>query len=259
MRILSRDRATNMTQTPLYHQVYNELKERIEAGRYDPRAALPSEAKLGDEFGVSSITVRRALRELALDGIVERRQGIGSFVVEPGRTVVVGMSSFTSDVASGRLRIVRTLLADESVPAVAEMAEKLEVQAGSMLRHLVRLDCEGGAPLSVDEVLIPPALAQGITPRMAASPVFLHLWQKQSGRHLVRTHYDIRVETASEDDRRLLQIDGDVPLLVTGELIHTAEGRPALWIVIRYRGDRSRLAGTVTLVQRQTRRGTVGE
>lgn len=246
-------------ETPLYRQIYLDIRERIDSGSYPGGAALPSEARLGREFGVSLITVRRALQELALDGLIERRQGLGSFVQEPAsRPVVVGMSSFTSDVAAGRLRIVRTLMADELAPAPAEVAKKLSVQAGSLVRHLVRLDAEGGRPLSVDEAFIPPALANGITREMAASPVFLHLWQEKTGVQLVRTQYDITVASPGEDDQRLLQITAEIPLLVTGELIFTAAGGPALWIATRYRGDRCRLSGSVVLLQSKTRQG-VGE
>ena len=245
---------------PLYSQVYDRIRERVESGMYPPGAALPSEARLGEEFGVSLITVRRAIQELALDGLVERRQGLGNFVQEPGqRPVVVGMSSFTSDVASGRLRIVRTLISDELTPASPELADMLGGQTGAMLRHLVRLDTEGAAPLSVDEVFMPPAAANGITPEMAASPVFLHEWQAQSGMQLVRTQYDIGIEPAGERDGELLRVGAETPLLVAGELIFTAAGRPAMWVVTRYRADRCRLSGAVTLVQRETPRGTIGE
>ena len=68
--------------TPLYRTVYDSLKARILAGDYPPDVALPSESRLVHDYGVSLITVRRALHELVLDGLIERRQGVGSFVRE---------------------------------------------------------------------------------------------------------------------------------------------------------------------------------
>jgi GntR family transcriptional regulator len=169
------------------------------------------------------------------------------------------MSSFTSDIEAGRLRLVRTLMADDLVPAPTDVAEKLRVQPGSMLRHFVRLDSEGGSPLSVDEVYMPPALANEITPEIAASPLFMHLWQEASGISLVKTYYDIRVKSPDARDQELLQIGPEVHLLVTGELIFDSTDRASAWIETIYRGDRSQLSASMMLVQKQTDRGLIGE
>ena len=246
--------------TPLYRTIQEELRARIEGGVYARGGALPSEGRLREEFGVSLITLRRALHELALDGLVESRQGIGHFVREAsGSPVTVGLSNFTSQVASGRLRLVRTLMADEVIPASADLAARLGVQPDSLLRHLTRLDREGGSPMSVDEVFIPPARATGITASIASSPLFMHLWQHEMGLELVRTYYEIWVEPATKTDRALLQLDAEIPLLATGELIYDANGQPAAWVITRYRGDRCRLSGMVMLTRKKTRAGVVGE
>lgn len=244
---------------PLYRQVYDQLRQRIFSGAYRRGAALPSEPRLCDEFGVSRITIRRAMHELALDGLIEQRQGLGSFVRSMPQNVEIGLSSFTSDVAAGTLRLVRTLLTDETIPASEHVAAKLGVQPGSMVRHLVRLDDEGGAPLSVDEAFIPPAFAAAITAEVAGSPLFMHLWQIASHIHLTHTFYEIAVRMPDPIDCELLQIAPEVPLLVTGETLLDARNRPIGWILTRYRGDRCHLAGTVKLVQRATKQGTVGE
>ena len=233
---------------PLYRVICEELKQRISSGTYPRGAALPSEGELSKEFGVSLITVRHAIQELVLDGLIERRQGIGSFVRDQPREVIIGLSSFTSDVGAGRLRLVRTLLADDMAPAPPEVAEKLGVQTGSLLRHLVRLDAEGGVPLSVDEAFIPPALGASLTSEMASSPLFLDLWQQQTGMSLARTDISISVESASTADRDWLRIGPDVPLLVTRELIFDTSGRAFLWVVTRYRGDCCRLSSSTMLV-----------
>lgn len=228
-----------MSTAPLYRTVHRELRQRIVTGRYGPGAILPSERRLIDEFGVSLITIRRAMDELVLDGLIERRQGVGSFVREQARGVVVGMSSFTTDVLAGRLRLVRTLLEDGQIPAPSEVALRLSVQEGSMLRHLVRLDREGGAPLSVDEVFAPPAPASWITTEMAGSPSFLHAWQETSGLSFRRTEYEVSAQLPDTADQELLHTSADTPLLVTGELFFQENARPVAWIVTRYRGDRT--------------------
>jgi GntR family transcriptional regulator len=235
--------------TPLYRLIYQELRQRIDSGTLARGQTLPSEPKLVQEFNVSLITIRRAIDELVLDGLVERRQGVGSFVRSGGRKVGVGVSTFNSDVAAGRLRIVRTLLQDDLAPAAQEIADKLGVQPGSMLRHLVRLDAEGGVPLSVDEVYVPPALAAAISADIASSPSFVDLWQEKAGLALQRVEYEINVQVPGQADQDMLGIGPDVPLLVTGELVLDARQEPMLWVVTRYRADRCRLLGSYSLLR----------
>jgi GntR family transcriptional regulator len=251
--------ALTEVRSPLYRKIYEQLADGIYAGQYPRGIALPSEAQLGKEFGVSLITVRRAIQELALDGLVERRQGAGNFVRGAPRNVDIGLSNFTSEVANGRLRLVRTLLVDDLIALPVRVAKKLALQPGSMARHLVRLDNEGGMPLSVDEVYLPPALAKGITTDIASSPLFLHEWQINSGLRLVSTDYEITVQMAQPKDVAWLQIPANLPLLVTVEVGRDAQGQPKIWIESRYRSDRCRLSGNVILAQSKTEHGTVGE
>jgi GntR family transcriptional regulator len=229
---------------PLYRSVYAELRRRIEAREYGPGSAIPPERRLIDDFHVSLITVRRALDELVLDGLIERRQGVGSFVREQPRTIGVDQSRFTADVVNGRLRLVRTLLDDSLAPAGPEAAARLAVQPGSLVRRLSRLDCEGGIPFSIDEVFIPPALAATVSVEIASSPEFMNLWKARAGLTLGRTEYEVSVQMASADDQRTLRVGPECPLLVTGELVTGSAARPLLWVVTRYRGDRTRLCGS---------------
>lgn len=82
--------------TPAYHQMRRTLEEWIAVGRYDIGARLPSESELCTVFGVSRITVRKALGQIAKAGWIAREQGRGSFVRKvPGawvaRTVEIGV------------------------------------------------------------------------------------------------------------------------------------------------------------------------
>ncbi len=68
---------------PLYEQIADVLAARIKDGTYQPRRRLPSEAGIVDEFGVSRITGRSALRLLVSRGLAVTVRGKGTFVVEP--------------------------------------------------------------------------------------------------------------------------------------------------------------------------------
>ncbi|MCU6712338.1 GntR family transcriptional regulator [Paenibacillus sp. J5C_2022] len=68
----------------LYHQIFDAVREDIEAGKYAAEQQLPTELELTKHYGVSRITVKRALEELELHGYIDRKQGSGSFVRSAG-------------------------------------------------------------------------------------------------------------------------------------------------------------------------------
>src|SRR5438128_9209824 len=80
--MLKRDTAD----VPKYRHVYRTLEGGIQAGRWKEGDRLPSEAELVRLFGTSRITVGRAVRDLQLAGLVERRAGSGSYVKPRGRS-----------------------------------------------------------------------------------------------------------------------------------------------------------------------------
>lgn len=69
----------------LYRQIIDRLKREISDGRLHPGTALPSFRQLAQDLLVSVITVKRAYEELEREGIIFRRQGLGTFVAEQGR------------------------------------------------------------------------------------------------------------------------------------------------------------------------------
>ncbi|MEM9955615.1 MAG: GntR family transcriptional regulator [Chloroflexota bacterium] len=70
---------------PLYYQVYNSLRERIESGEFKPGDALPPERQLGTEYDVSRITIVKALDTLVRDNLIEKQQGRGTFVLDQNK------------------------------------------------------------------------------------------------------------------------------------------------------------------------------
>jgi len=75
---------TPAAEGPLYQQIVNAVKREIAADRLPPGSPLPSFRALAEELLVSLITVKRAYEELEREGIIYRRQGLGTFVAEKG-------------------------------------------------------------------------------------------------------------------------------------------------------------------------------
>ena len=79
--------SATLAEAPLapYARVKKHLKEGLAAGRWTPGELMPSETELVAEFGVSRMTVNRALRELQAEGLVDRSQGVGTFAAQLNR------------------------------------------------------------------------------------------------------------------------------------------------------------------------------
>lgn len=91
-----RDALKQDTRTPLYHQLYTLLKNSILNGTFASDTQMPTEAHLSEYFDVSRITAKRAMDELASDGLVERRRGRGTRVTydyapQPLQAPLIGM------------------------------------------------------------------------------------------------------------------------------------------------------------------------
>ena len=129
---------------PLYLRVYRLIADEIASGNLGPGDRLPSERDLTERLGVSRATVRRALGELAEDGLVEASAGRGSFVatgplVEPPNELL----SFTELGRRHGLQATARVLRLESRPATIEEAEAFGVAPGADLVELERLRLPG--------------------------------------------------------------------------------------------------------------------
>jgi GntR family transcriptional regulator len=148
---------------PLYHQLKENLLAAIEGGRWKIDEQLPNETALAKHFGVSKITVRQALRELASMGYIRREQGRGTFVSKPKFSEGPReLTSFTEEMRRYRLPASSRVLEQKVVPADAAVAEALDIEEGDEVLLLKRLRLAGGEPMGIQTAHIPLALAPGI-------------------------------------------------------------------------------------------------
>lgn len=159
VRPVSRD-----SQIPLYHQVANNLRERILSGAWPAGRRIPAEQELTRLYGASRITIRQALANLQQEGLISREPGRGSFVRDP--TITAGprrLTSFTEEMrAHGQVPSSRVLSLGE-VPADEAVAEKLGIKSGDPVIRLERLRFGAGEPVGIQTAHLPsarfPALA----------------------------------------------------------------------------------------------------
>ena len=158
----------------LYASVETVLAGEITDGDLKVGDQLPTEDSLIARFGVSRITVRRAIQNLVSRGLVEIRRGKGTFVVAPKITQdLTELSGFVEDMhAVGRKPTAR-VLGREIVPADATVAAQLALTRGERVVRIRRVRLANGIPLSFDETFLPLEIGKKIiTNNLKVEPIF---------------------------------------------------------------------------------------
>ncbi|WP_114968794.1 histidine utilization repressor [Rhodoferax ferrireducens] len=148
------------TQLPAYEQVKAFVKAQINCGAWRPGDAVPSEAALQQQFGVSRMTVNRAVKELAVEGLVTRVQGSGTVVAQLHRiSNTLALRDIHEEVLErGHAHTARVVLL-ESLRANAAMARTLQLRTGAKVFHSVLVHCEDGVPIQFEDRHVNPAAA----------------------------------------------------------------------------------------------------
>lgn len=197
---------------PAYEQVKAFIKGRISSGEWKPGDAVPSEAALIERFGISRMTVNRALRELAGEGLVTRVQGSGTRVAQLHRiSSRLTIRDIHEEVAErGHVHTTRVLLVEE-VKAGAELAQSLGVRPGGKAFHTVLVHLENGVPIQYEDRYVNPAAAPGYidTDFSRVSPT-LHLLEHAP---LTEASYSIEACLPTAEEAKQLDIKRTDPCL----------------------------------------------
>ncbi|WP_243062672.1 GntR family transcriptional regulator [Humibacter sp. RRB41] len=140
---------------PLYFQVAQRIEQAISDGTLPPGARLENEIALGERFGLSRPTVRRAMQDLVDKGLLVRRRGIGTQVVRRPVTRKVELTSLYDDLERSDKHPQTTLLSRLIVDADDHVADVLSIPPRSSVLHVLRLRLTDGVPLAVLENFLP--------------------------------------------------------------------------------------------------------
>ncbi|SOC82861.1 GntR family transcriptional regulator, histidine utilization repressor [Ensifer adhaerens] len=146
--------------TPLYAGVKQIILSKIQSGEWPPKHRVPSENELVLELGVSKMTANRALRELASEGELIRRQGVGSFVAErKGVSTLFEVRNIAEEIAERGHSHEASVIALAEVSASPEIADALSLDIGSAVFHSLIVHKENGVPVQIEDRYVHPEIA----------------------------------------------------------------------------------------------------
>jgi GntR family histidine utilization transcriptional repressor len=198
-----------------YARVKQFLKEGLADGTWPPGALMPSEAELVAQFGVSRMTVTRALKELQAEGLVERAQGVGTFASRLHRvSSTLTIRDLHEEIEARGHRHHAVVHLQRAEKAAAALAAQLGLAPGARVFHTLIVHHENGVPLQCEDRYVNPACSPGYlgTDFTKTTPTQL-LFETTA---LWRAQYSIEAEAATAEEARLLGIGAhDACLVVT--------------------------------------------
>ena len=220
--------------TPLYIQVANSIREIIRDGSLDVGGALPSERTLSELTGASRVTIRKAIDQLAEEGLLLRRHGSGTYVAPRIEQHSGDLTSFSADAetrgeAPASIWIVKAL----SAPT-AEEAAILAVSPTTRVARLGRVRLADGEPLAIEHAVVPAGLLPGLDQVRDSLYAALDL----RGNRPVRGEQRLRASTATSVEAGLLSIKEGSEILRIERRTFLADGAPVELTRSAYRGDR---------------------
>jgi GntR family transcriptional regulator len=224
---------------PLHRQLFLVLHDEIARGALAPGDALPTEQTLGDQFGVSRITVRRALADLADAGLIERRQGVGSFVRDqPPSRRNAGGGSFMDELRQTEFETEVDVIELDSRTVPKAIADQLgRERALHILR--VRRERRTSEPLMITEAWLPDDLSDTVTEDvLSRAPLYRLL--ADAGIELDRVQHEITAEIAGPRNAQLLNTAIGSALIRVNRLAF-ANGQPHHYLSILLSPNRSRV------------------
>lgn len=221
--------------------VKQHLKDGLARGRWPSGSLMPSESELVSQFGVSRMTVTRALRELQSEGLIDRVQGVGTFAAHLSRvSATLTLRDLHEEIlARGHRHRAEVYLARRE-RATASVASRLGIATGSTAFHTLIVHYEDDKPIQCEDRYVNPACAPDylsvdftqITPTNYLLQV-APLWEAR---------YSIEAGLPSEQEAQLLRLRHDEPCLV---ILRSTErgGVPITFVRLVHPGSRYTLSG----------------
>ncbi|WP_226579562.1 GntR family transcriptional regulator [Halobacillus litoralis] len=223
---------------PIYYQIEEDIKQKIETGLYAEGEAIPSERELSEQYEVSRMTVRQAVNNLVQDGRLYREKGKGTFVAEEKiEQKLSGMTSFTEDMSRRGMAASSQLLDFSVIHAPKDVMEKLNLEAGAFVYDIHRIRLADEQPMAYERTYIPLELFPELT-KTAVEGSLYHYIEQQQPHKIHKASQVIEATIADEEQVDMLGIPPSSAVLYMERISQLADGTPFEVVKSSYRADR---------------------
>jgi GntR family transcriptional regulator len=239
------------TTGPKYLSVREHLRRRVAA--LPERTLLPPEPVLCAEYGVSRITLRRAIDGLVTDGYLVREQGRGTYVTRPAvrreyrESFVHRIAGFNSVMTEQGASVGTTVIAQRIVSAPPGAAEELGLPTTDPVVELVRLRSVDGAPNHVAHTFLPAEVYPAAAEADFSEGSLYEFLRREYSADLAHARIVVDVGTADHEEADLLRVVAGSPLLVVRTTVRDSNDHPLVHSFSRLRPDVSQVEFEVSV------------
>jgi GntR family transcriptional regulator len=218
---------------PLYRRLRDALAEATRLEVAGPSGSLPSERWLAGRLGVSRVTLRRAMDELATDGLLSRRQGARTVVARRVEKMLSALTGFSDELRARGIEPGQRWISRRTVSPSPSEALALGLSPSDSIVRLVRVRLADGQPIAIERAAVP----QAILPSGDLVTGSLYEALGRLGSPPVRGVQRIRAGLMTRVDAELLESDPGGPLLIVERRCFLADGQPVEFTETRYNGE----------------------
>lgn len=220
---------------PVYYQLKNLILEKIRSGQYREGDLLPSERELTAMLKISRMTVRQALNQLVAEGVLRREKGKGTFVTGT-KFEQWNIMSFSEAVRKkGLTPGSRILYFQKELPGM-DIAEQLDLAPDEAVYRLKRLRLINEEPVGIEENYFPEKYFPNLETFDLTASLY-EILQNEYGYIIEFAENTIAARNPSKDEKALLLITGNVPVLIVTSLAFTTGHRRLFFEKACYRSD----------------------
>ncbi len=224
---------------PRYHQLKEIIRESVRSGAWKPGDLIPSERELAEQYGVSRMTARQSITELANEGLLYRQQGRGTYVARQRITQqLTTLTGFTEDIRARGQHPGTRVLETGMLPVIGIAAERLQTRPGQQVFHLRRLRLADSEPLAIERSLISFLGCEKLLDADLAHGSLYTLLETRFGVRPAEAEQELEAGLATEEDAAILQIATGSPVLLLRRTTYTARRQPIEYAESVYRGDK---------------------
>ncbi|WP_099223789.1 GntR family transcriptional regulator [Listeria costaricensis] len=230
--------------SPIYVQLANDLKTKIQEKKYAVGEALPTEAALSEKYGVSRITIRKAISKLADEGYVDTIQGSGTYVKEKIEHNLFSLKSFVEEMA-GKNRIFSSqILRFELQTAVKEIKEKLALPSDTeTVYYIRRTRIVDDKIFAIEDTYMPLELFPDLTYEVMKGSKYRYIEQEKQ-MAIKDSKQEFIPILPPKDIAQLFEIGENIPILKIESIGYLDSGRPFEFSEVYYKSSEYRFTMT---------------
>lgn len=223
-----------------YEEIAQDIYKDIASGKYKPGSQLAFEKDMCAHYGVSRITVKRAVDELVKQGLVVKRRGAGTFVKgvqeeDVDNVSMCGQFGGFTNTYQGR-NVSAEIKRFEIIHPEKDVAEKLKISTDDFVYDIVRVRYLDGKPVNIEYTNMPIDVIPGIKQDVLLNSIYDYI-EKTLNLQIQSAHRTITADMPTEQEKEYLQIEGVLPLLQVAQVAFLSDGRPFEFSKARHRAD----------------------